>query len=171
MVETFTSAASLFQRVRFGRAGRRDLLARLEPAEKRVRILMMMEAATFLLMTPEALQPRANGPRLMIFDDSNFPIEPWITHSSSRGWHHGVPENWNARPLAQPAFRAPAWVVARSEGLSETHKHHPGQATRTARRPPRGVSFSAIAEARALSTRQVAGLCRWRPSPTVQKNT
>jgi hypothetical protein len=77
-------------------------------------------------MTPEALQPRANGPRLMIFDDSNFPIEPWITHSSSRGWHHGDHEHWNACTLAQPAYRALAWVVAWSEGMSETHKHDPG---------------------------------------------
>ena len=297
MAATITSAASLFQRARFGRSQRRELLARLEPVEKLVRILMMTEAATFLLMTPEgrklrtetpkidppappapvgvartkhstrilmpgwqtiaahqpyvdprvvereqreqraALERRiaglesltedtpesagqddpdawrcgfrvlrwvhpspdappppkpvalpANRPRLMIFDDSNFPVvpgmrtvdetpraspldasssfnmgrdlarriaalsrilanpapairrlarrlaampadalpEPWITHYSSRGWHHGVPENWNACTLAQPAFRALAWVVAWSEGMSETHKDDPG---------------------------------------------
>jgi len=133
---------------------------------------------------PKPVALPANRPRLMIFDDSNFPVvpgmvvvdetpraspldagspfnmgrdlarriaalsrilanpapairrlarrlaampadvlpEPWITHYSSRGWHHGVPENWNACTLAQPAFRALSWLVARSE----THKHDPG---------------------------------------------
>ncbi len=64
MAETITSAASLFQRARFGRTQRRDLLARLAPVEKLVRMLMMTEAATFLLMTPEGRRLRAETPKI-----------------------------------------------------------------------------------------------------------
>ena len=52
-VSTVTSAADLFKRICFTRRQRRELAARVVPVEKLVRVLMMTEAAEFLLMTPE----------------------------------------------------------------------------------------------------------------------
>ena len=281
------TSASLARRARFARKERGHLLTRLVPVEKLVRMLMMIEAATFLLMTPEGRRLRAetpkitppappapvapaksgvakpvfatrilmpgwqtiaayhpqidprvtereqrealerrlasattsapdpdnpgtwrcgfrvlrwvhdhaeespplktplppNRPRLISFDDSNYPIvagmtvatttpratapgenteihkgrdiarriealarvlanpgpairrlaqrlaalpadalpEPVMAGVQTRGWHHGVPENWNACALAAPAFRALAWITAWSE-----RKHDPG---------------------------------------------
>ena len=51
-VHTVTSAADLFRRICFSRKERRELVARVAPVEKLVRMLMMTEAAEFLLMTP-----------------------------------------------------------------------------------------------------------------------
>lgn len=293
-VSTITSAADLFRRACFSRKDRRDLAARVTPVEKLVRVLMMTEAAEFLLMTPEgrrlrettqtiepptpppppaqpvgtpkprhsiliempgwrtiaALQPYidprvvereqreqrealerriaglesltqdlpenaghdsndpdhwrcrfsvlrwihegehspvqtrpalpAHRPRLLTFDDSSFPVMPGMTVApekepasdgaalnmgrdlarriealsrilanpapairrlahrlaalpaealpephmagiSTRRWHHGVPENWNAGALARPALRALARLVTYS-----ARKHDPG---------------------------------------------
>lgn len=58
------TAVSLVHRARFARKQRRDLLARLAPVEKLVRMLMMIEAATFLLMTPEGRRLRAETPKI-----------------------------------------------------------------------------------------------------------
>lgn len=58
LLETICSAGALARRAALQRAGRRDILARLAPVEKLTRVLLVIEAATFLLMTPEGARLR-----------------------------------------------------------------------------------------------------------------
>lgn len=64
LTDTIASAASLFQRLRFTRTERQKLAARLVPVEQFVRILMIMEAAPFLLMSPEGRRLREDTPKI-----------------------------------------------------------------------------------------------------------
>ena len=58
MLKAAGSARRLAQRYRFTRTARAEIESRLEPVEKIVRILLMVEAAIFLLMTPEGARMR-----------------------------------------------------------------------------------------------------------------
>ncbi len=64
MLAAITSVADLTRRACFSRKERRALAARLVPVEKLVRMLMMTEAATFLLMTPEGRRLREETPKI-----------------------------------------------------------------------------------------------------------
>jgi hypothetical protein len=55
---------AIANRLDFQTRERRDFLARLVPVEKLVRILMVVEAATYLLMTPEGRRLRAETPKI-----------------------------------------------------------------------------------------------------------
>lgn len=53
--------------------------------------------------------------------------EPCTADLPTRHWRHGIPENWNASPLAAPALRALAWGLARpSPQRAFGCKHDPG---------------------------------------------
>lgn len=62
MLATLRDAIS--NRLDFTRRQRRAFLAHLAPVEKLVRILMIVEAATFLLMTPEGHKLRTETPKV-----------------------------------------------------------------------------------------------------------
>ena len=64
MLAAITSVADLTRRACFRRKERRALATRLVPVEKLVRMLMMTEAATFLLMTPEGRRLREETPKI-----------------------------------------------------------------------------------------------------------
>jgi hypothetical protein len=64
VLEAVGSAATLAQRYLVTRRERRHILARLIPIEKIVRTLLMIEAATFLLMTPEGRRLREETPKI-----------------------------------------------------------------------------------------------------------
>jgi hypothetical protein len=86
-VETIGSAARLAQRYRFRNADARALNARLRPVEKIVRTLLMIEAATFLLMTPEGARMRREA---KLVTPPSPPAPPAAPHSRRivmPGWH------------------------------------------------------------------------------------
>ena len=65
-LETIGSALRLAWRQTLTRTERSELLIRLVPVEKTVRMLLMVEALTFLLMTPEGLRIRREAKTIAI---------------------------------------------------------------------------------------------------------
>lgn len=81
------AARELALRYRFTRRDRAEIEGRLKPVEKIVRILLMIEAATFLLMTPEgARMLRAAKPETPPPPPAP-PTAPHATRILMPGWH------------------------------------------------------------------------------------
>ena len=81
------SARQLAQRYRFRRSARAEIVNRLKPVEKIVRILLMIEAATFLLMTPEGARMRRAAKLVAPPAPPTPPTAPHSTRITMPGWH------------------------------------------------------------------------------------
>ena len=100
----------------------------------------LIEALARILASPAAAIRRI-ARRLASLPAETLPA-PWITHYEARDWHHGVPENWNACALAQPAFRSLAWLTS---GQKPTR-------TTPASRAPASLSTGRAGPTRAIAT-------------------
>ncbi len=87
VVKAAGSARQLAQRYRFTRSARAEIVNRLKPVEKIVRILLMIEAATFLLMTPEGARMRREAKLAAPPASPAPPARPHSTRIVMPGWH------------------------------------------------------------------------------------
>lgn len=90
LLNAVTSAADLVERAWIPRRERRDILAHLAPLEWLVRTLLVVEATTYLLMTPQGARLRATTPKV----DAPAPPAPvgvrkpaFSTRILMPGWH------------------------------------------------------------------------------------
>ena len=86
LLRTAGSIRHLAQRYAFRRAARAEIVNRLKPVEKLVRLLIMIEAATFLLMTPEGARMRREAKLVAPPSPPAPPPAPHSTRILMPGW-------------------------------------------------------------------------------------